>query len=128
MLAPVPADHYPCQGLAWTYDLDLEQLLATLGVTQAGEAGDERAAAMEAGAEAEDGTARELTGAIADQLPPGPGLAAWVGGTDPAAVGEWDLPGVARLADAQGGQQLPQIQVIGPRQPLAGAVIHGHRC
>src|SRR6185437_967641 len=53
--------------------------------------------------------ARELTGAIAGQLPPGPGLAAWVGGTDPAAVGEWDLPGVAsayrRLAAwAQAGE------------------------
>jgi hypothetical protein len=58
VLAPVPADHQPCQGLAWTYELDLAQLLETMGVTQANEAGDERAAAEEAAAEAEDGTAR----------------------------------------------------------------------
>src|SRR6185437_11613050 len=108
MPAPIDTDHHPCQGMSWAYDLDLGELLATLGVTQAGEAGDEAAAAEEA-APAEGGTARELTGAIADQLPPGPGLAAWVGGTDPAAVGEWDLPGVAsafrRLAAwAQAGE------------------------
>ncbi len=86
-------DHHPYQGMSWTHDLDFAQLLATLGVTQSGEAGDEQAAAEESAAEG--GAARELTGAIADQLPPGPGLAAWVGGTDPAGVGEWDLPGVA---------------------------------
>ena len=103
-------DHHPYQGMSWTHDLDFAQLLATLGVTQSGEAGDEQAAAEESAAEG--GAARELTGAIADQLPPGPGLAAWVGGTDPAAVGEWDLPGVAsafrRLAAwAQAGSSPP---------------------
>ena len=52
---------------------------------------------------------RDLTGVIADQLPPGPALAACLSGTDPAALSEWDLPGVAsafrRLAAwAQAGE------------------------
>ena len=52
---------------------------------------------------------RDLTGVLADQLPPGPALAACLSGADPAALSEWDLPGVAsafrRLAGwAQAGE------------------------
>ncbi|MGH3393976.1 MAG: hypothetical protein ACRDPO_04735, partial [Streptosporangiaceae bacterium] len=102
------ADHDSRQGLAWSHELDLAQLLTTMGGSQLGEAGDEDAAAEEAAA-VEAGTPRELTGAIADQLPAGPGLAAWISGTDLRAAGEWDLPGVAsafrRLAAwAQAGE------------------------
>ena len=114
MPAPEVTDHDPLRGgLAWTHELDLAQILAAIGATQLGEAGDEdagaeEAAAMEAAAEA--GTpARDLTGVIADQLPPGPALAACLSGADPAALSEWDLPGVAaafrRLAAwAQAGE------------------------
>ncbi len=62
------------------------------------------AAAAEAGS-----PPRDVTGVLADQLPPGPALAACLSGTDPAALSEWDLPGVAsafrRLAGwAQAGE------------------------
>ena len=60
-------------------------------------------------AAAEAGIPRDLTGVLADQLPPGPALAACLSGADPAALSEWDLPGVAsafrRLAAwAQAGE------------------------
>ena len=62
------------------------------------------AAAAEAGA-----PPRDVTGVLADQLPPGPALAGCLSGADPAALSEWDLPGVAsafrRLAGwAQAGE------------------------
>ena len=74
--------------------------------------GDEAAAAEEAAAAdaaAEAGTPRDLTGVLADQLPPGPALAACLSGADPGGLSEWDLPGVAsafrRLAGwAQAGE------------------------
>ncbi len=100
-------------GLAWSHELDLAQLLAAVGAAQLGEADDETAAAEEAAAAdaaAAAGTPpRDLTGVVADQLPPGPALAACLSGTDPAALSEWDLPGVAsafrRLAAwAQAGE------------------------
>ena len=109
MPAPASTDHDSRFGaLAWSHELDLAQLLAAIGGTQLGDAGDEAAAAEEAGA-AEAGIPRDLTGVLADQLPPGPALAACLSGADPAALSEWDLPGVAsafrRLAAwAQAGE------------------------
>jgi hypothetical protein len=100
--------HSRGEGLAWSYELDLGQLLAAVGATQLGTADDEQAAAEEAAA---SGASRpqDRTGAVADQLPPGPALAAWVSGTDVRQVSEWDLPGLAsayhRLAAwAQAGE------------------------
>ena len=75
-------------GLSWTCDLDLERLLAAIGVSSP-DVADEEAVAADAG------TVREVTGLIADQLPAGPGLAAWIAGVDVSEAGEWDLPGVA---------------------------------
>ena len=109
MPAAEVADHDSRRGgLAWSHELDLAQLLAAVGAAQLGEAGDEQAAVEEAAA-AEAGTPRDLTGVVADQLSPGPALAACLSGTDPAALTEWDLPGVAsafrRLAAwAQAGE------------------------
>ena len=102
----------PLEGLAWSHELDLAQLLAAVGAAQLGEAGDETAAAEEAAAADRGGgrvPPRDLTGVVADQLPPGPALAACLSGADPAALSEWDLPGVAsafrRLAAwAQAGE------------------------
>ena len=112
MPAPASTDHDSrFEGLAWSHELDLAQLLAAVGATQLGEAGDEAAAAEEAAAGRGRGRdpARDLTGVLADQLPPGPALAACLSGADPAALSEWDLPGVAsafrRLAAwAQAGE------------------------
>ena len=99
------------EGLAWSHELDLAQLLAAIGGTQLGEPGDEAAAAEEAAAADAAAAAppRDLTGVVADQLPPGPALAACLSGADPAGLSEWDLPGVAsafrRLAAwAQAGE------------------------
>jgi hypothetical protein len=75
------------QGLSWTYELDLGQLLAAVGATQLGPADDEDAAAEEFAA---DGTAVDRTVAV-----PGPAAAAFVSGTDVRELSEWDLPGVA---------------------------------
>ncbi|MGH3398611.1 MAG: hypothetical protein ACRDPO_28390, partial [Streptosporangiaceae bacterium] len=112
-LASTDHDSRRHEGLAWSHDLDLAPLLAAIGATQPGDAGDEQAAAEEAAAmaaAAEAGTPpRDVTGVLADQLPPGPALAACLSGADPAGLSEWDLPGVAsafrRLAAwAQAGE------------------------
>ena len=52
MQAPASTDrHSPrSDGLAWSHELDLAQLLAAVGAAQLGEAGDETAAAEEAAA------------------------------------------------------------------------------
>ncbi|HEX3489427.1 MAG TPA: DUF222 domain-containing protein [Streptosporangiaceae bacterium] len=86
--------HSRGEGLAWSQELDLAGLLAAIGATQLGEADDEQAAAEDAAA-LDQGTARDVTGAVADQLPAGPGLAAWISSADPRAVPEFDLPGLA---------------------------------
>ena len=113
--APASTDHDSrrYEGLAWSHELDLSQLLAAVGGSQPGDAGDEQAAAEEAAAMAAAADAgvppRDVTGVLADQLPPGPALAGCLSGADPAALSEWDLPGVAsafrRLAGwAQAGE------------------------
>ncbi|MGH3402256.1 MAG: hypothetical protein ACRDRJ_07030, partial [Streptosporangiaceae bacterium] len=97
--APASTDHHSRhEGLAWSHDLGLAQLLAAVGATQPGDPGDEQAAAQEAAAMAAAAEAgapeRDVTGVVADQLPPGPVLAACLSGADPAGLSEWDLPGV----------------------------------
>ncbi len=115
MPAPASTDHGSrrFEGLAWSHELDLSQLLAAVGAAQSGDPGDEAAAAGEAAAMAAAAEAgappRDVTGVLADQLPPGPVLAGCLSGADPAALSEWDLPGVAsafrRLAGwAQAGE------------------------
>ncbi|MGH3395076.1 MAG: DUF222 domain-containing protein [Streptosporangiaceae bacterium] len=103
-------------GLSWTCNLDLAQLLAVVGATQLGEADDERAAAEETTAE---GTAVDRTGAVLDQLPPGPALAAWLSGTDVRSLSEWDLPGVAsgyhRLAAWAQARELEAVAEMASR-------------
>ena len=67
MAAPASTDHDSrLEGLAWSHDLDLAQLLIAIGAAQVGEPGDEAAAAEEAAAmtaAAEAGTSpRDVTG------------------------------------------------------------------
>ncbi len=106
---PAPADlRSGREGLSWTCDVDLAQLLAAVGATQLGVADDEQTASDEAAA-ADAGTPRDRTAAVLDQLPPGAALAAWISGADVRPLSEWDLPGVAsayhRLAAwAQAGE------------------------
>src|SRR5580692_9506241 len=115
MPAPGVTDHDSrrFEGLAWSHELDLAQLLAAVGGSQPGDPADEQAAAEEAAAMAAAAEAgvpvRDVTGVLADQLPPGPALAGCLSGTDVRGLSEWDLPGVAsafrRLAGwAQAGE------------------------
>ena len=107
-----------CDGLTWTCDLDLGQLLAAVGATQPGAADDEQAAAREAVA-ADASTPCDRTAAVLDQLPPGPALAAWIFGTDVRELSEWDLPGVAsafrRLAAWAQAQELAAVAEMASR-------------
>ncbi len=107
-----------CDGLTWTCDLDLGQLLAAVGATRPGAADDEQAAAREAVA-ADASTPCDRTAAIFDQLPPGPALAAWISGTDVRELSEWDLPGVAsafrRLAAWAQAQELAAVAEMASR-------------
>ena len=92
MPAPASTDHGSrrFEGLAWSHELDLSQLLAAVGAAQSGDPGDEAAAAGEAAAMAAAAEAgaplRDVTGVLADQLPPGPALAGCLSGADPAAL------------------------------------------
>ena len=107
-----------CEGLTWTCDLDLGQLLAAVGATQPGDADDEQAAAQEAVA-ADASAPCDRTAAVLDQLPPGPALAAWISGTDVRELSEWDLPGVAsafrRLAAWAQARELAAVAEMASR-------------
>jgi len=111
----------PGEGLAWSCEVDLGQLLAAIGASQLGEAGDEQAAAEEAAA-SRTSPPQDRTSAVADQLPPGPALAAWVSGTDVRQVSEWDLPGVAsafhRLAAWAQASELQAVAEMASRTGL----------
>ena len=119
----------PPTGLSWSYgpdtfELDLDQLLEALGATRdEGPADDEASLAGDLEPrEPGDGTARDLTGAIADQLPVGPGLAGLLSSArlrsdaDGGGPSDWDLPGIAaayrRVASwAQAGELTAVAQI-----------------
>jgi hypothetical protein len=117
-----PADR-PVQGLFWSHEVDLAELLAAAGGSQLGEAGDEAAAAEEAdaadAAEAAGVPLRDLTVALAEQLPAGPGLAALISRADPEKVTDWDLPGLAsswhRIAAWAQAKELAAVANIASR-------------
>ncbi len=115
MPAPASTDHDSRrEGLAWSHELDLAPAAGRGRRHPARRARATRTPPPRkpprCRAAADAGTLpRDLTGVVADQLPPGPALAACLSGTDPAALSEWDLPGVAsafrRLAAwAQAGE------------------------
>jgi hypothetical protein len=98
-------DTGPADGLCWSYELDLGELLAAAGLAQAGvpddpaePVGQEASLAEELELiEAAGGRARgrDLTGLLAEHLPAGPGLAAWLANGPSGEWSDWDLPGVA---------------------------------
>src|SRR5882724_10250831 len=107
-----PVTDGPAPGLAWSFGLDLDGLLSAIGATQAGRPedvqgpravgdpdGHELSFAAERdlveSAEADGSRGRDLTGVIADQLPAGPGLAAWLSGADVGELSDYDLPAIA---------------------------------
>ncbi len=125
MPAPAGTDHDSrrSEGLAWSHELDLAQLLAAVGATQLGAAGDEDAAAEEAAAAdaaAEAGTPpRDLTGVVADQLPPGPALAACLSGADPECCRSGICPVSRRRSAAWRGGRRPGSSPRSRRWPRA---------
>ena len=116
-------DEVPAQeGLAWSWDLDLDAVLAAAGV-QADPAGSALNVADDDRVEADfaeyleardSGRAQVvplpvMAGRVAESLPTGPGLAGWLACGEPGDLDEWALPGVAasyrRLAGwAQAGE------------------------
>jgi Domain of unknown function (DUF222) len=79
------------------------------------------------------GSARDLAGAIAEVLPTGPGLAAWLAGQDPATAAGGDLVGMAgafrRLASWAQARELALIAHVTARSaaadPKAGLAADG---
>jgi hypothetical protein len=67
-------------GLRWSFEFDLESVLAEIGRPLSGSVDDDQEAILAAEDEArESGAASvDLAGLIAEHLPAGPGLAAWL--------------------------------------------------
>jgi len=89
-------------GLRWSFEFDLESVLAEIGRPLSSSAGEDQEAILAAEDEARDNEARDggapsedLAGLIAEHLPAGPGLAAWLAQQDPAQLPDRDLPGTA---------------------------------
>ena len=121
------------EGLFWSYELDVEAMLAAVGGAPLGDPADpanEEAwqAAEEALADAPEAGPRDLTGVLAEQLPAGPGLAGWLASAEIGELADWDLPGVAaayrRLASWAQAQELTAIATMASRaaarDPKAG--------
>ncbi|HMH91950.1 MAG TPA: hypothetical protein VK586_12810, partial [Streptosporangiaceae bacterium] len=99
------ADTGSGDGLRWSWELDLGELLSSAGLAGAGVAGDpdevvDQEASLAAELEAVEasggrGAGRDLTGVLAEHLPAGPGLAAWLAAGPAGEWSDWDLPGVA---------------------------------
>jgi hypothetical protein len=121
------------EGLFWSYELDVEAMLAAVGGAPLGDPADpanEEAwqAAEEALADAPEAEPRDLTGVLAEQLPAGPGLAGWLANAEIEQLADWDLPGVAaayrRLASWAQAQELRAAAAMASRaaarDPKAG--------
>jgi Domain of unknown function (DUF222) len=112
-------------GLQWSFDFDLEAVLSAIGrPVDTGGADDQEeilAAELESldrddvgqsdggGPGGPGGSGGDLAGLVAESLPAGPGLAAWLSQRDAGDLSDRDLPGVAaafrRLASwAQAGE------------------------
>jgi Domain of unknown function (DUF222) len=131
----------PAEGLSWLFELDLEALLASIGSPRAGDLADlqgPRAADDPDGQEmslaaewdlmdSAEGKPRDLTGVIADQLPAGPGLAAWLSNADLDELTDWDLPGVAaafrRVASWAQARELAAIAAMASRAAARNAKV-----
>jgi hypothetical protein len=129
------------QGLSWSWELDLPELLGALAARAddgmaAGDAPagpedqeavlDDICSAEAAGQARSLGTA-EVAGRVAEYLPPGPGLAALLGRTPAAALRSRDLPAVAagfrRLASWAQAAELSAVAQIAARAAAADADI-----
>ena len=106
------------QGLSWSWELNVDELLAALGTpadTQADDP-DDQEAVLDAAADGRVIPAELLTGRIAEHLPAGPGLAGWLALAPPADLEDHALAGVMaswrRLASwAQAGELAVAAQI-----------------
>ena len=106
-------------GLSWSFEFDLAGVLAGLGrpVEGGGEADQEEVLAAELAArDGGEGVLVDLAGVVAEGMPAGPGLAAWLSQLVPEGAADRDLAGLAaafrRVASwAQAGELAMVAQV-----------------
>ncbi len=112
---------YPRPGMSWSFDLDLPDLLTALGVPAADPDADQEAvlAAEEAAIASAQAEPVELTGRVADVLPAGPGLAAWLAGISLPQAGDRELPAILaafrRVASWAQARELETAALIASR-------------
>jgi hypothetical protein len=119
-------------GLQWSFDFDLEAVLSAIGRPLETAGADDQEEILAAELEALDrddisqsdggetgGTVRDLAGLVAESLPTGPGLAAWLSQRDAGDLSDRDLPGVAaafrRLASWAQAAELAAVAEIAVR-------------
>jgi hypothetical protein len=98
-------------GLSWSWELDIEELMAALGTPADADVDDpaDQDAVPDAAAGGRRLAPEELAGRVAEYLPVGPGLAGWLGSAPAASLQDSALAGMAaswrRLASwAQAGE------------------------
>ncbi len=112
------------QGTAWVYEFDLAGLLAELGLADLTGTDDDQDALLEAERQADAASSAtvDLSGRIAEALPPGPGLAAWLAQASPDESGDRDLPAIAaacrRLASWAQARELAAVAEITARSAV----------
>jgi len=108
-------------GASWMFGFDLPGLLAGLGVAVCGPGEDQDAvlAAGEAGTGLAGTGAAEVPGRVAEALPAGPGLAAWLAGVSVPQAGDRELPALLaayrRVASWAQAGELQTAAVIASR-------------
>ena len=130
-------------GLRWSWELDLGELLSAAGLVQAGVPGDlgevvDQEASLAAEQELIEASGgreqgRDLTGQLAEYVPAGPGLAAWLAAGPAGEWSDWDLPGVAaafrRVASWAQAGELAAVAAIASRtaerDPKVGTAADG---
>src|ERR1700722_19351113 len=112
---------YPQPGMAGSFDLDLPDLLTALGIPPAGPDDDQDAvlAAEEAAIESAAADPVDVPGRVADALPAGPGLAAWLAGISRQQAGDRELPAILaafrRVASWAQARELETAALIASR-------------
>jgi hypothetical protein len=111
-------------GLRWSFDFDLESVLAEMGCPTQGGGPDgetqEEILAAELEARDRDGAVQtDLPGAVAEYLPTGPGLAAWLSQQSAGQLTDGDLPGAVaafrRVASWAQAAELAAVAEIATR-------------
>jgi hypothetical protein len=109
----LPSSPGPCSspGLSWSWELDIEELMAALGTPADADVDDpaDQDAVLDAAAGGRRLAPEALAGRVAEHLPVGPGLAGWLGSAPAASLQDRALAGMAaswrRLASwAQAGE------------------------